>query len=257
MNVIAYGADHRHARGEFCPRHSFPFYVLCCFRTDYLFERSGELCCGTAGDYLLHAPGQVVYHGPLDEATEGFRNDWLYLEASAMSAFLARYPLPVGEPFRVGGEGPLAALIEAIDRERQASLDGFADKCDLLLGGALIDLFRAYRRRTAPSADKLEGVRAEILRAYAHPWTLAEMAALGGYSPSHFSALYRARFGRAPVSDLIRHRIEQAKRILLYDAISVGELAHAVGFSSLYYFSKYFKKHEGLSPVEYRKQYVP
>jgi YesN/AraC family two-component response regulator len=32
------------------------------------------------------------------------------------------------------------------------------------------------------------------------------------------------------------------------------EIASAVGFSSIHYFSKYFKKKEGLSPTEYKKQ---
>ena len=77
------------------------------------------------------------------------------------------------------------------------------------------------------------------------------MARLSGYSNSRFSALYRERYGISPTADLISFRIEEAKLLLLYGTHSVSEVAEAVGFSSLYYFSRYFKEKVGMSPTEY------
>jgi len=79
------------------------------------------------------------------------------------------------------------------------------------------------------------------------------MAKLSGYSPSRFLALYREFYGASPVNDLIQYRIEQAKRLMLYGNMRLNDIAEAVGFSSIYYFSKCFKKTVGVSPTVYKR----
>jgi AraC-like DNA-binding protein len=43
-------------------------------------------------------------------------------------------------------------------------------------------------------------------------------------------------------------RLQQAKLLLAQGNMNVSEVAYAVGFDSLSYFSKVFKKYYGLSP---------
>lgn len=117
----------------------------------------------------------------------------------------------------------------------------------------IIDLFRDLKSgaRLTPR-DKLERARGEIMGDFRRDWTLDGMADLAGYSPSRFSALYKGIYGRSPIDDLINTRIENAKLLLLYSSMSVQDIAEAVGFSSIYYFSKHFKKKEGLSPLAFK-----
>ena len=53
-----------------------------------------------------------------------------------------------------------------------------------------------------------------------------------------------------------QYRINQAKNFLLQD-MSVSETCYAVGFDSLSYFNKLFKKLSGSNPSEFKKQYSP
>lgn len=54
--------------------------------------------------------------------------------------------------------------------------------------------------------------------------------------------------------ELIRERILlEAKRMLLHSPLTVGEIAAELGFKDFSYFSRQFKKQEGMSPAEFRK----
>ena len=88
---------------------------------------------------------------------------------------------------------------------------------------------------------------------YKRKWTLEEMAGLCGYSQSRFSSIYKETYGISPIEDLIRERIKSAGRLLRYSNMPISEVADAVGFTSLYYFSRAFKKETGVSPTEYRE----
>ena len=78
------------------------------------------------------------------------------------------------------------------------------------------------------------------------------MATRCGYSESRFSALYKKTYGISPMADLLKIRLDSAKLLLSYSSRSVSEIAFDVGFSSVFYFSNYFKKYVGVAPKDYR-----
>ena len=49
--------------------------------------------------------------------------------------------------------------------------------------------------------------------------------------------------------------IDKAKNILLQPNKSISEVAYELGFEYPQYFSRLFKKKEGISPTEYREKY--
>lgn len=257
MNFIIYGIDQHHKRGEFCLKCAFSHYFLSYFRTDYIAEINGKLVRGKAGDYMILEPQKTVYHGPTPEATKGFRNDWLYLSGDGVGDILKKYPLPLNVPFRLDSTFYLSSAIEKIHKEKSFALVGYEEKCDLILTETLINMYRAYQRneRLTPT-ERLEQVRGEIMGECAKPWTVGQMATLSGYSKSRFAALYKSYYGISPIDDLIHHRIEQAKLLILYGNMHLTEIAASVGFSSLYYFSKCFKKKEHISPTEYKNKHI-
>lgn len=253
MNFLIYGLDFKHKQGEFCSRTVSKLFFVSCFRTDFLTEIDGRLVRGHAGDVLIARPGDVIYHGPTPEMEHGFSNDWINIEGDDFAALLDAYPLPINRPFHTAAINLVSTAIERIHRERSFSLDGCAQKCDIIMTDMIIDLWREYKsgERLTPH-DKLERARGEIMRDFKRDWSLDVMADLAGYSPSRFSALYKSTYGRSPVDDLINTRLENAKLLLLYSNMTVNDIAEAVGFSSIYYFSKHFKKKEGLSPLAFK-----
>lgn len=60
--------------------------------------------------------------------------------------------------------------------------------------------------------------------------------------------------GETPVTFLRNYRLKQAATMLKQGQLSVSEVMYRVGFSSLSYFTKCFKKKYGISPKEFRIQ---
>ena len=254
MEIKFCGVDFFHKKGEFCPKNRLKFHFISYFRTDFLYEADGELLRGEAGDVLIIPRGELVYHGPVPEAEVGFKNDWLCVDGDDFLEIIKAYPLPTGKPFKVNGRRILSHCIEKIKNEQALLSEGWRDVCELYLKEALIELYRAYSNSgERNSKEKIEALRRELSAHPSHAWTLESMAKFCGYSESRFSALYRDIYQTSPMADLINIRLESAKLMLTYSNLTVSEVAEAVGFSSLYYFSKYFKKSTGKSPSEYKK----
>lgn len=50
--------------------------------------------------------------------------------------------------------------------------------------------------------------------------------------------------------------ISEAKRLLIYQNLTIKEIAYQLGFTDPFYFSNFFKKHSGKSPKDYRKLFA-
>ena len=58
-------------------------------------------------------------------------------------------------------------------------------------------------------------------------------------------------------STLIHERVLlDAKRHLTYSKASASEIAYDLGFSDSAYFSRFFKRQTGMSPIEFRRTHV-
>ena len=81
-----------------------------------------------------------------------------------------------------------------------------------------------------------------------------EMVAQEVYlSASYFSKIFKSELGSSFISYLNMLRIEQSKKLLKIGCLSIAEIATSVGFEDQSYYSKVFRKHTGVTPLEYRK----
>ncbi|WP_020614836.1 helix-turn-helix transcriptional regulator [Paenibacillus daejeonensis] len=64
--------------------------------------------------------------------------------------------------------------------------------------------------------------------------------------------VFKKYAGMTMVQYLHQLRIQRAKHLLSHSTQSVGEIAIAVGFQDAFYFSRVFKRQEGMSPLNYR-----
>ena len=81
---------------------------------------------------------------------------------------------------------------------------------------------------------------------------VAHLAQRTGFTRSHFSRLFKDRFGLSPQAYVINARLALAKELLRGTTLSVSSIAERSGHGDVFGFSKQFKKLTGLTPTAYR-----
>lgn len=72
-----------------------------------------------------------------------------------------------------------------------------------------------------------------------------------GYS--YFRKMFKKYTGMPPLQYHLELKVMRAKEMLLYTDMNVKAISYKLGFQSIYYFSRFFKKKLGVSPSEMRK----
>ena len=88
---------------------------------------------------------------------------------------------------------------------------------------------------------------------YMEPLQMSLLAKLMKMDRNSFSMTFRKEFGVSPKEYLTNTRMAKAKELLLSTSWTVKEIALQCGFRDDLFFYRIFKKHIGLSPIQYRK----
>ncbi len=73
------------------------------------------------------------------------------------------------------------------------------------------------------------------------------------YEYSYLSDLFSSIEGKTIEQFFINQRIEKVKELIVYDQLSLTEIAYQTGFSSVHHLSSQFKKVTGLTPSHFKK----
>jgi AraC-like DNA-binding protein len=84
--------------------------------------------------------------------------------------------------------------------------------------------------------------------------TVPELADMLGFSRSYFSTLFIRAFNTSPKAFILDAKLHQAQRLLTTTTLPVREISDSLAFDNEAYFSRLFKKKNGLPPLTYRKK---
>lgn len=73
-----------------------------------------------------------------------------------------------------------------------------------------------------------------------------------GYDYTYLSNLFSEVKGKTIQKYIIMHKIEKVKEMLLYDELTLTEIAYRLNYSSVAHLSNQFKKNTGLTPTYFK-----
>ncbi len=207
--------------------------------------------------YQIHAGDALFFpKSYLRTASSSGANPWRFITvafdilplSSEAEAALAKLP-----PITLAVPQNVRDLFETLSAVWTAKEAAYLLKCRSLIEDILYQLIRLNIRRQYDPAlyERVDKVRQYIYQHYDRPVRMETLAEIAGCSPSHFRKLFRAVTGTSALSYLNTIRIQKARDLLAAGGITVGEAAARVGFSDLYYFSRYFKQMTGHPPSFY------
>ena len=123
----------------------------------------------------------------------------------------------------------------------------------------MIKVFSSFMEEVSNSSNKknmaiVERAMKCMRTNYNKNLTLGKIAKAACVNTYYLSHLFKKELGMTVVDYLTKVRIEEAKRLLQNDRMSIIEIALEVGYEDQSYFSKVFKKSEHTTPMTYRKK---
>lgn len=137
----------------------------------------------------------------------------------------------------------------AIQIESALSLD-YLDSLSPTMVRKYCLLVKNYSRR--PYSSMVQTCMDHIDFYYNSELSLSSLARMCSVSESHLCAAFKKETGSTITDYINGTRIRQALTLLNISSLSIGEIAGRCGFSDANYFSRIFKKNQGMTPREYR-----
>jgi AraC-like DNA-binding protein len=119
------------------------------------------------------------------------------------------------------------------------------------------DIEMQAQRENRNYHQMFQRVKQYIQKHYVNPdLSLTHLSTEFGLSAAYLSRLFKEEFGVKFIDYVTQVRMEQAKPLLMSTSLAVQDVAAIVGYTQALTFIRVFKKHSGLTPGLYRKQYA-
>ncbi len=103
-------------------------------------------------------------------------------------------------------------------------------------------------------SPEIDSVINYILENLADDLSLDILAKVAGFEKNYFLRKFRRETCRTPMNFIREKRIKKAKELLRFSDMNISQVALAVGFQSIHYFSKVFYESTGVRPLNYKNE---
>lgn len=162
--------------------------------------------------------------------------------------------------FAVGSERRyLDALFESISAEYEQQQSGRDVMLQSLISVLLVSLSRRAQAQSASAGpdrgrEHVDAFTRLLEAHYREHLPIEHYANALNISAAHLNALCRRLAGQSALQMINQRLLLEAKRCLVYSAMTVNQVSDSLGFSDPAYFSRFFKRGTGLSPKGFRIQ---
>jgi AraC-like DNA-binding protein len=252
--------------GECSPNHFWGPGIKDHYKIHYIHKGKGIFKYGNKtynlkeGQGFLICPNNVSYYKADDK--EPWSYSWCAFDGLNAEFYLKRANLTIENPiFEYNKDDQISScfkqMIQAINMEKSNDLR-LQSQLYLFLA-ILIDVAAVDSSIKMAKTNKdiyINKVIDFIQANYSHKIRISELADYMGLDRKYISLLFKNTVGVSLQDYLISFRINKAKALMKECQLSIGDISRSVGYDNPLIFSKMFKKINGVSPREYRREKV-
>jgi AraC-like DNA-binding protein len=210
----------------------------------------------TAGTCFFLFPG--VWHRYKPDADSGWEEYWIGFKGSYPDELMNKGFFDPKMPVMSAGlhEDLLTLIFKILDNVRSAPLGYHHVIAGIML--EILGLVYALSKHEDTAADpdgqviaRAKFILRENLEGPLDMEALVRELAIGY---SKFRKMFKQATGHSPNQYHINLRLDKAKELLSTTNLNVTEVAYQLGFDSVFYFSRLFKKKNGVSPKSFREK---
>jgi AraC-like DNA-binding protein len=204
-----------------------------------------------SGSMLVLPPGIPVYTGIKGKI---WLRSWLRCSGTMPEAILKENNIPLYEKIDLDSHEMNEKFLLDIHREMHHPKGGDLANAEDIFKIWMRNLKRELKQpEPAKAPEKFLKARQYIELNFLERFTLDDLSRKCFISKPHLCKGFRQYFETSPVEYAIRLRIQHSLELLKNIDMNISEIARECGFSDVFYFSRAFKKHIGVSPNKYRK----
>ena len=102
----------------------------------------------------------------------------------------------------------------------------------------------------------ITGITRYLQEHLAEEMSLSILAEQFHLNPQYISQLFKSEIGVGFLAYLTNIRMEKAKKLLLSTSLPIADVAEQSGYADYRVFTKVFKKSEGITPSQYRRDFL-
>lgn len=139
-----------------------------------------------------------------------------------------------------------------------AKLPGYEFISKAILQQLLYEVFENIKKQTInySTSLKVERIINYMHQNISNRITLTELSELVQLSPTYLSRTFKETTGYSIIEFFNKMKIDKGKELIIEGNRKIKEIAEILGFKDEFYFSRIFKKFEGISPSEYYSKNV-
>lgn len=212
------------------------------------------------------APGDCVFldcQRPYQHRTGAdlWRLKWVHFYGPNMAAIYKKYRERGGRCcFHPRDPDAYAALLDEL-RQIAGSDDYLRDMRIYEKLASLLTLLMeeswqpGSNQHTSSKKQNLQEIKDYLDAHYAEKLTLDDLARRFYINKFYLTRVFKEQFGTSVNGYLLQLRITHAKRLLRFTDLSIEQIGQECGMNDANYFSRTFKKVEGLPPGQFRRQW--
>lgn len=139
---------------------------------------------------------------------------------------------------------------------RIANLLFLLDKMARLKSKRLLGSSHFDQNLSVLTDNRLEKVLSYITFHYTEPLSLSDIASIVSMNASAFSRYFKEKTGKSFIEYILELRIGYACKLLIGSSLDISQIYIECGFNSICHFNRMFKRKTGLTPSDYRKEFL-